>query len=107
MATTIGTIAKAQPLLTVEGLGVRFRGSKDTPACRDISFELRPGEILGIVGESGSGKSVTCRALMGLLPESAEVSGRIEFDGLKADLADRRAIARLRGPGLSMIFQDR
>ena len=106
MAPDSGRYTEAQPLLTVEGLGVRFNGSAETPACDDVAFSVRPGEILGLVGESGSGKSVTCRALMGLLPGAATVSGRMRFDGQQIDLADRRATARLRGPGLSMIFQD-
>ncbi len=95
----------AQPLLHVQGLGVRFAGTEQ-PACEEIGFTLAPGEILGIVGESGSGKSVTCRALMGLLPENAALDGRMRFEGQDVLLADRRASARLRGPGLSMIFQD-
>ncbi len=94
-----------QPLLTVQGLGVRFAGV-DAPACQGISFDLRPSEILGIVGESGSGKSVTCRALMGMLPETAKISGRMTFDGKGIDLSDTRQSATLRGAGLSMIFQD-
>ena len=96
---------KTRPLLSVQGLGVRFSVA-DAPACEGIAFDVMPGEILGIVGESGSGKSVTCRALTGMLPETAEISGTMRFDGQEVKLSDRRASARLRGPGLSMIFQD-
>lgn len=96
---------ETQPLLAVQGLGVRFAGVDD-PACDGIGFDVRPGEILGIVGESGSGKSVTCRALMGMLPETAMISGRMRFDGQELNLSDVHASARLRGAGLSMIFQD-
>ncbi len=96
----------SQPLLSVQGLGVRFGGADANPACRDIAFDLAPGEILGIVGESGSGKSVTCRAITGLLPETASISGNLIFDGKEIDLSNLREIAALRGPGISMIFQD-
>lgn len=106
MAADSGRYEDAQPLLTVEGLGIRFGGPAETPACDDVAFSVRAGEILGLVGESGSGKSVTCRALMGLLPDAAGVSGRMRFGGEELALCDRRAVARLRGPGLSMIFQD-
>ena len=50
-------------------------------AVRGVSFTLERGETLGLVGESGCGKSITALALMGLLPDSAEVSGSIRFDG--------------------------
>ena len=105
MTLTSGHNDKTQPLLSVQGLGVRFAGVED-PACDDISFDVAPGEILGIVGESGSGKSVTCRALMGMLPDTATLSGRLRFDGHEMPLADQRATGGQRGAGLSMIFQD-
>ena len=50
-------------------------------AVRDVSFDVRPGEVLGVVGESGCGKSVTAVALMGLLPRTATVTGSIRFRG--------------------------
>lgn len=101
-----GPEAQPQPLLSVQGLGVCFAGTGEGSACENIDFTLHPGEILGIVGESGSGKSVTCRAIMGMLPETAKVSGAMSFNGNRMELSDKRAVARLRGPGLSMIFQD-
>ena len=70
------------PLLEVSNLRVRLqthRGPAD--AVRGVSFALERGETLGLIGESGCGKSLTAMALMGLLPESAEVSGSIRFDG--------------------------
>ena len=74
------------PLLSMQGGSVHFAQGAALPACEGISFDLHPGEILGIVGESGSGKSVTCRALMGMLPQSATISGAMCFEGQTIDL---------------------
>lgn len=91
------------PLLEVSGLQVSFGA---TDVVKEMDFALGRGEILGIVGESGSGKTVSCRALTGLLPDHARVSGRMRFDGRDYDLSDRSGCARLRGSQISMIFQD-
>jgi peptide/nickel transport system ATP-binding protein len=91
------------PLLRVENLAVSFAA---VTAVKRVSFELQPGEILGIVGESGSGKSVTCRALMGLLPGAALAAGSVNLEGrelLGLCEADWRAI---RGRDMGMIFQN-
>ncbi len=98
------------PLLQVEHLSVAFRmrGSV-TYAVNDVSFELNAGETLGIVGESGSGKSVTCSALMGLIPRPpAEIpqESRALFDGMDLLRLRERDFAALRGRRISMIFQD-
>ncbi len=95
------------PALHVQGLEVDFP-TKDgvVHAVRGIDFSLAPGEVLGIVGESGSGKSVTALATMGLLPKSAQVRGSIRFRG--DELLDFREkdLAKVRGTGIAMIFQD-
>jgi oligopeptide/dipeptide ABC transporter ATP-binding protein len=96
-----------QPLLTVDDLEVTFSTRKGgASAVRGLSYELRPGETLAIVGESGSGKSVSAMALLGLLPRTAVVSGRVEFHG--EDLLDMSSKRRreIRGNDISMIFQD-
>ena len=70
------------PLLEVSNLRIRLqthRGPAD--AVRGVSFSLARGETLGLIGESGCGKSITAMSLMGLLPESAQVTGSIRFDG--------------------------
>jgi peptide/nickel transport system ATP-binding protein len=95
--------AKQKPLLRVENLAVAFSA---VAAVKGVSFDLQPGEILGIVGESGSGKSVTCRALMGLLPGTAQAAGSVRLDGrelLDHSEADWNAI---RGRDMGMIFQN-
>ncbi len=99
-----------QPLLQVENLSIRFETEKNcTYAVNDVSFTLDAGETLGIVGESGSGKSVSCSALMGLLPcppaiiapESKALMNGVDLLRLKL-----KELNRLRGHDISMIFQD-
>ena len=95
------------PLLEVSGLGVQIpTGEGVVHAIEDVSFQVAPGEVLGVVGESGSGKSVTGLALMGLLPRRAVVEGSIRFAGTELlDLSDRE-MRRRRGRDIAMIFQD-
>lgn len=94
-------------LLTVDNLTVTLPVSGTRrPVLRDIGFELREGEALGIVGESGSGKSMTARAIGRLLPPGADTSGRIAFDGQDVLTFDKNALRRYRTEGVAMIFQD-
>ena len=97
----------APPVLEVDTLAVTFRGEGgNVPAVRGVSYQVRAGEVLGIVGESGSGKSVSSLAVMGLLPEGAEVSGSVRFrDRELIGLSDRE-LSRIRGRHIAMIFQD-
>ncbi len=88
------------PLLQVDDLSIRFG---DYLAVDHISFQLEAGETLGLVGESGSGKSATSLALLGLLGESAKVSGTIRLDG---ELLTASSMRRLRGKTIAMIFQE-
>ncbi len=78
----------------------------DTPVVDGVSFEVRDGERFGIIGESGSGKSLTALAILGLLPESARVSGSIRWDDQEIVGMPERALARLRGDELAIVFQD-
>ena len=95
------------PLIEVEDLGVRLNTSRGAAqAVRNVSFSLRREETLGLVGESGCGKSVTALALMGLLPDSALVSGSIRLDGSELVGASDADYRKLRGNRISMIFQE-
>lgn len=96
-------------LLSVDGLSVSFYGrDSEVQAVRDVSFEVRAGETLGIVGESGSGKSVTARAIMGLLPSPPAMvkEGRIMFRGESLTDKSDREMEQVRGRDIGMIFQD-
>jgi oligopeptide transport system ATP-binding protein len=97
-----------EPLLSVEDLRVEFWTSRGTVhAVNGISFDISPGETLGIVGESGCGKSVTSLALMGILPRAGRVvGGKALFEGRNLiDLSDQE-LRHIRGREIAMIFQD-
>ncbi|HEX7834444.1 MAG TPA: dipeptide ABC transporter ATP-binding protein, partial [Pseudolysinimonas sp.] len=95
------------PLLDVRNLSVTFpQDTSDVRAVRDISYTIEEGEFLGIVGESGSGKSVSSLAIMGLLPDTAEITGEILFQGRSLLTLDDRELSRIRGKELAIIFQD-
>ncbi|HET7514420.1 MAG TPA: ABC transporter ATP-binding protein [Gaiella sp.] len=95
-------------LLSVEDLRVRFWTSRGlVHAVNGITFDVRPGETLGLVGESGCGKSVTALATMGILPRAARIpSGSIKLDGRELVGLSERAWRRVRGKEIAMIFQD-
>ena len=97
-----------KPLLEVDDLRVLFRTDHGPARAVDgVSFTLSAGETLCVVGESGCGKSVTALATMGLLPRaSAQVGGRIAFEGRDLLALDARSMADLRGDRLAMIFQE-
>ncbi len=90
-------------LLAIETLSLAIHG---TPILDGVSLAVAPGETLGVVGESGSGKSLTALAAMGLLPEGAQASGRIRFDGRELLALPEAEMCRLRGNRIGMIFQE-
>lgn len=94
-------------VLSVRDLHVAFPSEAGrVDAVRGVGFDLAAGRTLGIVGESGSGKSVTSLAVMGLLPDSASVTGSITLGG--RDLVGRSDVdmSAIRGREIGMIFQD-
>jgi oligopeptide/dipeptide ABC transporter ATP-binding protein len=91
--------------LSVENLVVAFeKGTR--PVVRGVSFEVRPAEAMGLVGESGCGKSLTLRAILGLLPPGARASGRITYADYSLLELPERALRKLRGSRIGMVFQD-
>src|SRR5689334_5157663 len=119
-ASSVGTLAPSEhgahslsgfdplaPLLEVSDLQVKFStGDGVVNAVRGVDYTLRSGEVLGIVGESGSGKSVTSLAVMGLLPASATITGSVRYRGQELLGRKDKEMSRVRGKGISMIFQD-
>jgi len=95
-------------LLQVQNLVVEFPGRRGTlRALDDISFEIAPGEILGVVGESGAGKSLTGAAIIGLLePPGRVASGQILLEGQRIDDLGPEQMRRIRGRRIGAIFQD-
>ncbi|MEN4919788.1 ABC transporter ATP-binding protein [Achromobacter spanius] len=97
-----------EPLLSVRDLEIRFPGKRDAaPVVNRVSFDLHAGESLSIVGESGSGKTLIGKALLGLLPDAARITGgRAFFDG--GNLLGQSASEWLavRGTGIGMVFQE-
>ncbi|MDN5819972.1 MAG: dipeptide/oligopeptide/nickel ABC transporter permease/ATP-binding protein, partial [Brachybacterium sp.] len=97
----------AEPLLSVQDLRVAFPGAhEDVDILDGISFEVRPGETMGLVGESGSGKSVASLAIMGLLPRTARISGSIMLGSTDLLTLPPKRRNALRGHEIAMIYQD-
>ncbi|MDQ3809547.1 MAG: ABC transporter ATP-binding protein [Chloroflexota bacterium] len=91
------------PALAVEDLTVRVGR---VAAVHGISFSLTAGQRTGLIGESGSGKTLTALAVLGLLPEGISASGRVVYEGADLLSLSERALCRLRGDRLAMIFQE-
>src|SRR5215813_200407 len=73
---------------------------------RNVSFTIASGEAFGLVGESGSGKSLTCRAILRLMPRDASISGRIAYGGRDLLALGDGEMQALRGSSVAMVFQD-
>ena len=95
-------------LLQVKNLIVEFPGRHGTlRALDDISFEIAPGEILGVVGESGAGKSLTGAAIIGLLEPPGRIGGgQIILEGERIDGLPYERMRHIRGRKIGAIFQD-
>jgi oligopeptide/dipeptide ABC transporter ATP-binding protein len=110
MTSSIPASVTAEPaaaaLLSIENLEIR--DTQGSPLVEGISFHINRGEALAIVGESGCGKSLTSLAIMGLLPPRLAESrrGAIRFEGEDLTRIPAKALRRLRGNRLSMVFQE-
>jgi peptide/nickel transport system ATP-binding protein len=95
-------------LLQVNHLVVEFPGRRGTlRALDDISFDIAPGEILGVVGESGAGKSLTGAAIVGLLDPPGQIAGgQILLEGRRIDNLPYEQMRHFRGRKIGAIFQD-
>jgi ABC-type dipeptide/oligopeptide/nickel transport system ATPase component len=96
------------PLLQVEDLRVSAASSRGPrEILRGVSFDVQPGEVVGIVGESGSGKSTTCTAILRILrPPLQLTGGRVLFDGREFTTMDDRALRALRGREIAMVLSN-
>jgi peptide/nickel transport system ATP-binding protein len=96
------------PLLSVRDLSVEFATRRGPIVALDgVSFDISPGEILGVVGESGAGKTLTGLAIVGLLdPPGHIASGEIRLDGRRIDNLPLAELRKVRGRRIGMIFQD-
>jgi oligopeptide/dipeptide ABC transporter ATP-binding protein len=98
-----------EPLLSIRGLVTEFvMPAGVVHAVNDVSYDVYPGETVGVVGESGSGKSITVKSVLGLLPQPPGriVAGEAVFRGRDLLRLDERALSDIRGREIAMIFQD-
>jgi oligopeptide/dipeptide ABC transporter ATP-binding protein len=98
-----------EPLLSVRDLAVEFSTEDGVvKAVNGVSYDVYPGEVLGVVGESGSGKSVGVMSLLGLIPQPPGkiTSGEAPFDGHDLLKMSKRQLRRVRGDDIAMVFQD-
>jgi len=98
-----------EPLLSIKNLVVEFKTEDGVVhAVDDISYDVFPGEILGIVGESGSGKSVSTMSILGLIPQPPGriASGTAIFKGKDLLTMKKKELRDLRGDEVAMVFQD-
>ncbi len=99
--------APLNTILDVQNLNISFRqDGRDIHAVRGVSFTVSKGETVALVGESGSGKSVTALSTVALLPDSANVSGSIRYNGTEMVGAAENALRGIRGNDISFIFQE-
>ncbi|WP_157983359.1 ATP-binding cassette domain-containing protein, partial [Nocardiopsis sp. TNDT3] len=97
-----------EALLSVRDLRVTLPGRRGggVRAVRGLSFDVRPGEVLALVGESGAGKSVTARAVLGMAPYGASVTGSVRLHGQELVGAPPAVLRTLRGRRMSLVPQD-
>lgn len=93
-------------LLSVRDLRVTFRAKRPVQAVNGVSYDLAAGEHVGLVGESGSGKSAAALALVRLLPDYAELGGRVTLDGADLMGLSERELRSVRGDQVGIVYQD-
>jgi len=97
----------AEPVVSVRDLRVYYGTPRGAVRAVDgVSLDIGAGEVLGLVGESGCGKSTLGRGILGLLPEGAVSDGQVLYDGRNLVEMSVKALRRLRGPDLGLIFQE-
>lgn len=109
MSSTPSPSANLEPLLEIDHLAIEFSGERGQVRAVDgVSLSIQPGETVAIVGESGCGKSVTALSILGLLPARSAriVSGQVRFEGKVLSEMTPRALRRVRGGPIGMIFQE-
>lgn len=98
---------EASSALSFRSLSVTFStDSGPVSAVDDVSFDVKPGEVLAVVGESGSGKSVSSRTAIRLLPDTARITGSVLLDGRDVTKLSGRELAAMRGKDIAMVFQE-
>ncbi len=97
-----------EPVLSVRDLRVEFPTRRGILTAVDgVSFDIAPGEVLGVVGESGAGKSITGTAIIGLIePPGRIASGEVKLHGLRIDQLSGEPLRKIRGKRIGMVFQD-
>lgn len=96
-----------QPVLDIEHLKVTFAtDGGDVYAVKDVSLQVKAGEVLAIVGESGSGKTVTAKTILGLLPETATSGGAVLINGNNVISVSAAKLRQIRGRDVAMVFQE-
>ncbi|MGK3957292.1 ABC transporter ATP-binding protein [Arthrobacter sp. R4] len=96
-----------QPVLEIDHLKVTFAtDGGDVYAVKDVSLEVKAGEVLAIVGESGSGKTVTAKTILGLLPETATSGGAVLINGNNVISVSASKLRQIRGRDVAMVFQE-
>lgn len=96
-------------LVRVRNLTIEFPGPRDTSSAvvRDVTFDIRQGEVFGLVGESGSGKSMTASSIPRLIPSPGVITGGlVEFDGMSLRDISEKQLDLVRGRRVGMVFQD-
>ena len=93
-------------ILSIEHLNVALKKSPSRLLVKNTSFKLASGKTTCIVGESGSGKSLTALTIMGLLSNQLIATGRVLFNGVDLTTLDNRAMQKIRGAQIGMIFQE-